>query len=113
MNRADDTTAFGRQMRVDPADAPGCYVTQMDAMWNCPLVSHGGTVTALAVAAMAQELDVPVEHLRSVTAVFAAAVNPGPVEIGVTVLRRGRSVSQASATVRNRNAETGHTLIGV
>jgi acyl-CoA thioesterase len=113
MNRADGNTAFGRQMHLAPTDAPGRYVTQMDAMWNCPLVSHGGTVTALAVSAMAQELDVPVEHLRSVTAVFAAPVNPGPVEIEVAVLRRGRSVSQASATVRDRDAETGHTLIAV
>jgi acyl-CoA thioesterase len=49
--------------------------------------------------------------LRTISAVYAAPVGPGPVEIEVSVLRRGRSVSQVLATLRNPGAEAGLTAI--
>src|ERR1700730_15426661 len=108
-----DSTAFGRQMTLQAGDVPGRFVVEVDAMWNCPLVSHGGTMTALAAAAMAKELAAPEQRLRSITAVFPAPVNPGPVQIDVPVLRRGQSVSHLSASVRNVDAEVGHTSVAV
>jgi acyl-CoA thioesterase len=45
--------------------------------------------------------------------VFAEPVRPGPVVVDVTVLRRGRSLSQLSATVRNVGAEAGLTALAV
>lgn len=105
---------FSRQMDLvaDP-DHPGRYLVDIDAGWNCPIVPHGGLVTALAARAMALELDEPAQRLRSVTVVFADQVPAGPVTIDVTVLRRGRSMSQATATVRGVGQEAGHTSVAV
>ena len=62
---------------------------------------------------MGDELGNPSQRLRSVTAVFAGQVRPGPVEVEVTVLRRGRTMSQLTATVRNVGDPAGHTSIAV
>jgi acyl-CoA thioesterase len=62
---------------------------------------------------MLTELAAPEQRLRSVTNVFAAPVGPGAVEIDVTVLRRGRSLSQVMAVVRNVGQAVGHTAIAV
>ena len=93
--------------------AGGSYVAHIGEEWNCPVVPHGGLVTAAAIRAMAAELDDPEQSLRSVTSVFAAQVLPGPVEIDVSVLRRGRSLTQFSATVHNPGAAAGHSLVAV
>jgi acyl-CoA thioesterase len=45
--------------------------------------------------------------------VFAAPVPAGPVTIDVEVLRRGRSLSQATATVRGEGADAGHATMAV
>lgn len=102
---------FARQLQLDGGQ--GRYRVDVDAKWNCPIVPHGGLVTAVAVKAMATELANPEERLRTVTTVFAGAVRPGPVEIDVTVLRRGRSISQATATLRNLGADAGLTAVAV
>jgi acyl-CoA thioesterase len=62
---------------------------------------------------MLAELATPEQRLRSVTTVFVAPVRPGPVEIDVTVLRRGRSLSQVTATLRNVGEAVGHTSTAV
>src|SRR4029077_17080003 len=72
---------------------------------------QGGMVAALGAHAMAAELAHPDQTLRSISAVFAGVVHAGPVDIDVTVLRRGRTVSQALATVRNPDADAGLTAI--
>ncbi|MQY28416.1 thioesterase family protein [Nocardia aurantia] len=74
----------------------GRYTTVLSADWNAPVYPHGGVTAALAVHAMRQELDQP---LRSVHTLFVSPVPPGPVTVDVTVLRRGRTVSQAVATL--------------
>lgn len=107
-----DASAFARQMALD-ADGPGRYRTRVDPRWNCPVVPQGGMMAALAVAAMARELDHPDQRLRSLTTVFAAQVPAGPVTVDVSVLRRGRTMSQALATVRAEGADAGHTTVAV
>lgn len=94
-------------------DHPGRYRTVIGGEWNCPLVPHGGLVTAVAAQAMGLELGNPSQRLRSITAVFAGQVQPGEVEVDVTVLRQGRSMSQLTATIRNVDAPAGHTSIAV
>ena len=81
--------------------------------WCAPVRPQGGLVTALAVRAMAAELASPAQRLRSVTTVFAAPVDAGPVDVDVTILRRGRSLSQVKATVRNAGTDVGHTSVAV
>jgi acyl-CoA thioesterase len=48
-----------------------------------------------------------------VTNVFAAPVRTGPAEIDVTVLRRGRSQSQVTATMRTPGEAAGHTAVAI
>ena len=107
-------TPFQTQLVVDAdPDAPGRYRTNIGAEWNCPLVPHGGLVTSVAASAMRTELDAPTQRLRSITVVFAGQVEPGPVDVDVTVLRRGRTMSQVAATLRSRGAPDGHTSLAV
>ena len=91
----------------------GRYVGELSDAWNCPIVPHGGVVTATAARAMAAELAHPEQRLRSINAVFAGQVRPGPVVIDVTTLRRGRSMSQLTATLRNPDADAGLTAVAV
>jgi acyl-CoA thioesterase len=107
-------TPFGQQTTVEPvAVAPGRYAAVVTDDWNAPVIPQGGIITSLALRAMAAEIADSGESLRSVSTVFAAQVVPGPVEIDVTVLRQGRSMSQATATVRSAGAAAGHTSIAV
>ena len=107
-------TAFGDQTSVQPHPAGGGrYRAVVSDQWNAPLLPQGGIITALALRAMATELGVPDEVLRSVTTVFAAQVSPGPVDIDVAVLRRGRTMSQAAATVRPSGQTSGHSAMAV
>jgi acyl-CoA thioesterase len=91
----------------------GRWCAELSHDWSAPALPQGGLVTAVALRAMLAELGAPDQRLRSVTTVFAAPVRPGPVEIEVAVLRRGRSLSQLAATVRNVGEEVGHTSVGV
>lgn len=90
---------------------PGRYHGHIDESWKLAVVPQGGVVAAVAARAMATELNLPEQQLRSFTAVFAGQVAVGPVEIDVQVLRRGRSLSQATATVRNPGAAAGLTAV--
>ena len=103
---------FADQMSALQGGA-GRYKVDVSPTWNCPVVPQGGVMTAQAVNAMVQELADDAARLRSATTVFAAPVPAGPVEVTVTVLRRGRSMSQLMADVRAPGAEAGHTTIAV
>jgi len=105
---------FRLQTTVEPhPDGDGRYRAVVTDQWNAPVLPQGGITTALALRAMAAELDAPDEALRSASTVFAAQVPPGPVDIDVTVLRRGRTMSQATATVRPTGERSGHTALAV
>jgi acyl-CoA thioesterase len=97
---------------ADP-DRPGRFLADVDPRWNCPVVPQGGTMTALAVAAMTAALDDPSQRLRTVTTVYAALVPSGPLELDATVLRRGRTMSQAMVTAHAPGADAGHTSVAV
>jgi acyl-CoA thioesterase len=105
---------FAREITVVPdGGRVGRWCAQLSHDWGAPTLPQGGLVTALASRAMQAELAAPDQQLRSVTTVFAAPVRPGPVEIDVAVLRRGRSLSQVMATVRNVHDDVGHTSVAV
>ena len=103
---------FTRQMDLD-AEGDGRYTVDADPAWNCPTVPHGGLVTSIAAKAMATELGEPTQRLRSITTVFAAPVQSGPVEIEVRVLRRGRSISQMTASMRTPGQKAGLEAVAV
>jgi acyl-CoA thioesterase len=108
--RGEASSPFERQMMLDSI-GPGRLRTVVTEEWNCPFLPHGGIITAIAASAMAAELDVPAQRLRSVTAVFASPVAPGPVEAVVTVLHRGSSVSQVTATLCSVGEDAGITAL--
>jgi hypothetical protein len=91
----------------------GRYTASISPRWVLVALPHGGAVAILAAKAMAAALGAPEQSLRSISVVFAGQVADGPVEIDVALLRRGRSMSQLSATVRNPGASAGLTAIGV
>ena len=98
------------ELQPDPS-RPGRFTTQVSDPWMLLVVPQGGIVAAIAAAAMREVLGHPEQQLRTVTAVFAGQVAAGPVEVEVDVLRRGRSMSQLTATVRNPGAAAGLTAI--
>lgn len=91
----------------------GRYVASISDAWQLVAVPLGGIVAAIAARAMEAELAQPDHRLRTMSVVFAGQVACGPVEIDVQVLRRGRSMSQCTATVRNPGADAGLTAIAV
>jgi acyl-CoA thioesterase len=98
------------ELEADPG-RPGRFVTTVSDPWMLVVVPQGGIVAAIAARAMAEVLGDPDQTLRTLTAVFAGQVTAGPVEVDVTVLRRGRSMSQLTATVRNPGADAGLTAV--
>ena len=88
----------------------GCYTATIDPMWDLAMVPQGGVLAAIAARAMEAELGTG-QLLRSIHGVFASPVPAGPVEITVEVLRSGRSMSQAQATVRAPGAAAGFTAL--
>jgi acyl-CoA thioesterase len=102
---------FTETTQVERVDA-GRYGATVDEGWNLRPLPQGGIVTALALRAMTDELDTG-QRLRTLHTTFAAQVSSGPVDIEVELLRRGRSMSQARAEVRNPGADRGHLTTAV
>ena len=92
-------------------ERPGRFTTSVSPAWQLVSVPQGGIVAAIAVRAMARALGDPSQTLRTMTVLFAGQVTCGPVVVDVQVLRRGRSVSQLMATVRNTGADAGLTAL--
>ena len=94
----------------------GRYTASIGEEWVLAMAPQGGVVAAIAARAMAAELHTEEgvrQALRSTHGVFVTPVPAGPVVVDVEVLRRGRSISQARATVRGADATTGYTALAV
>lgn len=91
----------------------GRWTGHIDDVWVLRPMPQGGLVTAIALRAMAAELDDPAQRLRVLHTTYAAQVAGGPVEVDVDVLRRGRSMSHLRAEVRNPGAARGHLTTGI
>ena len=106
-------SAFERATAVtaDPEIADRFHV-HIPATWSAPNVPQGGTALAAATRAMQAALPGALP-LRSVSCVFAAPVAAGDAEIDVAVLRAGRTVAQATATMRTPGSGAGLTAIAV
>jgi acyl-CoA thioesterase len=108
--------AFDREtavVRDDGRPDELAFRGELSEEWCALSVPQGGIVVGVAARAMAAALDAPELALRSITSVFAAPVRTGPVEIDVNVLRRGRSMAQATATVRSVGEPAGTTAVAV
>lgn len=89
----------------------GRYRADLDEYWNLVPLPQGGILTAIAVRAMAAELAHDEQTPRTLHTTFAGQVAHGPLEVDVEVLRRGRSMSQMRAEVRNPGAARGHLSV--
>jgi acyl-CoA thioesterase len=89
----------------------GRFTTKISEPWQLAVAPQGGIVAAIATRAMEQVLGHPEQTLRTITAMFAGQVSAGEVEVEVQTLRRGRSMSQLIATVRNPGANAGLTAV--
>lgn len=104
--------AFIESTAVAPA-GPGRYRGEIGEVWNLRPLPQGGIVTALAVKAMAEELGDPAQRVRTLHTAFVAQVAHGPVDIGVELLRKGRTMSHLRAEVVNDGAARGHITTAV
>lgn len=82
----DDTCQDG--VRIVQAEVP--------ASWSQGRAAFGGLVTGLCLRAVQGQV-APERVLRSVLVDFVGPVRPGPVRIQVSVLRRGRAITQTQA----------------
>lgn len=89
----------------------GRFTTTISDTWLLAVAPQGGVVAAIAVRGMERLLGETDQTLRTFTALFAGVVRAGPVEVDVQLLRRGRSMSQLTATVHNVGADAGLTAI--
>jgi acyl-CoA thioesterase len=88
------------------------YRATIGPEWVLAMVPQGGLLAAVAARSMATELDTDLP-LRAIHGVFASPVPDGEVDIAVRVLRRGRSVSQATADVTGAGADAGFSAVAV
>jgi len=91
---------FEEDTRVVPAGEPGRWEAELTDRWDIS-VPNGGYVLAVALAAVAAEVDQP--HPLAVSAHFLATCEHGPATVDVTVLKQGRSLSTAAATLWQRD----------
>lgn len=85
--------------RPDATGRPGRFTVTLDGQWGIGPRLHGGYLLAVCARAAVEEaagVGGPVAHAtpHAVTGTFLRAPVPGPAELGVDVLRRGRTVSQ-------------------
>jgi len=91
----------------------GSYGAVLDHGWDLVPLPQGGIMVALGLRAAQAEVADPAQRLRSFTTVFAGQVSAGELEIDVQTLRRGRSATQVSTTVRNAGESEGATTVAV
>jgi len=104
--------SFAEEITVEPA-GEGRYRAFLSHDWDLAPLPQGGIVASFALRAAGFEVHDPSQQLRTCTTVFAGQVTAGELEVDVSVLRRGRSASQVSATVRNAGAAAGATVLAV
>lgn len=78
----------------------GTFAADLEPRWLSLVGIHGGYSAAIAVRAMEAAVDDPGRALRSVATQFAAPPKPGPAEVEVTIERAGKSLTTASARMR-------------
>lgn len=76
---------------------PGRWTANLEEGWDIFGVTNGGYLMSIATRAMEAETEGRV--LISTTGSFMNPASPGPIDIGVEVLKRGRSLSTLRATL--------------
>lgn len=103
---------FADDIVVRP-EGEGRYGADLDHDWDLIPLPQGGIIASFGLRAAEAEIHDGAQKLRTCTTVFAGQVSAGRLCVETQVLRRGRSASQVTATVRNEEAESGATIVAV
>jgi acyl-CoA thioesterase len=76
---------------------PSCFTAELHERWSSLVGIHGGYTAAVVVNAMAQAVDDSSRPIRSFAAQFVTVPHPGPVDVEVSVVRVGLSMTTTSA----------------
>jgi hypothetical protein len=104
--------SFEKVSAVSGGDG-GVYAAEIDPLWTIAGRPNGGYLMAImARAALASDAgdDVAHPHPLSVSALFVTAPEPGPAQITVEPLRRGRTASQMRARLSQQGQVRVETL---
>jgi hypothetical protein len=88
----------------------GVYERDLGRVWWGWEAQHGGYVTALAMTAVAAELDDADQSLQHLTMHFMRPFAEGPFRAEVTVERRGRTMANATARLWSGGKLSGMVL---
>lgn len=89
-------SSFEKATRLDATDRAELSTLTLDDQWTVGPRLHGGYLLAVCARAAVEAVDPDIGHIapHAVTGTFLRAPKPGPAEVTVDVLRRGRSASQ-------------------
>lgn len=93
---AEANTLFEKASAVERVDET-LFRAELDPTWWVVRGPHGGYMAAIILRALTEVVDDPERPVRSFTTHFVAAPKEGPVEIEVTLERKGRSITHTSA----------------
>jgi acyl-CoA thioesterase len=94
-------TAFDQAIAAAPTGDPAVFTAHLQDEWSSLAGMHGGYACAVAVRAMEAGFDegTTPPRLRALSATFLRGTQPGPAEVHVEVLRRGRRLSVQRARI--------------
>lgn len=92
------------------SEGPGVWGGAIAEGWDTPRGPLGGYVMAIVMRAIELAVDDPERQARSVTMHFLRPPVPGPVTVGATVERAGRSLSSVSARLEQEGELLGLAL---
>ncbi|KNX38917.1 thioesterase family protein [Luteipulveratus halotolerans] len=100
MSEFDDAIAF------TPADAPGSYDVRLDRAWTIGGGINGGLLLSVISNALSDALGAGGHpDPMSISAYYLAPGRPGPATVETSIVRKGGSVSVASATLVQQGAD--------
>jgi acyl-CoA thioesterase len=102
-------TEFDRTTEPRPTDRPGVFEVDLSDLWSSLVGMHGGYLTAIAVRA--GELVESEHRVRTLTTSFLARAEPGPAEVAVAEVRRGRSITTLAVEVEQHGRAVSTTRL--
>jgi acyl-CoA thioesterase len=90
---------FDDDTRVQPGDSPGRYTGQVDPAWNIGANPNGGYLLALAAQALRQGTPAQPDALSITVHYLRPGLAGQPCQIDTQLLRSGRTLSTARATL--------------
>jgi acyl-CoA thioesterase len=100
----DRDTAVSRLEDGVASPSEAMFAATISPDWRAGRGPHGGYLAAIVLRALTLAVDDPGRTPRSLTIHYAAAPEPGPVQIRVKVERQGRSLSTLSVRLEQGGA---------